>query len=101
MVRESGVNLFYESIANRSRCCGVRKVEPFVRAPRGLDGWITGLHHDQAPTRAAVRKFETYAESGGLVKVNPLAGHLGRCPCRASSSTPFFQTRTDRLVQAR
>lgn len=73
MVREHGVNLFYASIENRKRCCGVRKVEPLGRALQGLDAWITGLRRDQAVTRAQVRKVEVDVEHGGLVKVNPLA----------------------------
>lgn len=73
MVREHGVNLFYRSIENRKRCCGVRKVEPLARALQGLDGWITGLRRDQAVTRTKVRKVEIDADHGGIVKVNPLA----------------------------
>jgi phosphoadenosine phosphosulfate reductase len=73
MVREHGVNLFYRSIENRKRCCGVRKVEPLGRALQGLDAWITGLRRDQAVTRTRVRKVEIDADHGGIVKVNPLA----------------------------
>ncbi|MBI3626020.1 MAG: phosphoadenylyl-sulfate reductase [Candidatus Rokubacteria bacterium] len=73
MVREHGVNLFYQSIENRKRCCGVRKVEPLGRALRGLDGWITGLRREQAVTRTEVRKVEVDPDHGGIVKVNPLA----------------------------
>ena len=43
MVREKGINLFYESLENRKLCCGVRKVEPLNRMLKTLDGWITGL----------------------------------------------------------
>src|SRR2546428_6921773 len=42
MVRQKGLNLFYESIDNRKLCCGIRKVEPLGRALSGLDGWVTG-----------------------------------------------------------
>jgi phosphoadenosine phosphosulfate reductase len=73
MVRERGVNLFYRSIENRKRCCGVRKVEPVGRALQGLSAWITGLRRDQAVTRTRVRKVELDADHGGIVKVNPLA----------------------------
>ncbi len=73
MVREHGINLFYESIENRKRCCGVRKVEPLGRALDGLDAWITGLRREQAVTRTQVRKVEVDADHGGTVKVNPLA----------------------------
>ena len=73
MVREHGINLFYESIENRKRCCGVRKVETLGRALEGLDAWITGLRREQAVTRTQVRKVEVDADHGGIVKVNPLA----------------------------
>ncbi len=73
MVREHGVNLFYKSIENRKRCCGVRKVEPLGRALRGVDAWITGLRREQAVTRTEVRKVEVDPDHGGIVKVNPLA----------------------------
>ena len=32
MVANHGINLFYESVANRKLCCGIRKVEPLKRA---------------------------------------------------------------------
>jgi len=73
MVRERGVNLFYRSVADRKRCCAVRKVEPLGRALAGLDAWITGLRREQAPTRTRVAKVEVDAEHGGIAKVNPLA----------------------------
>ncbi|MFQ5898440.1 MAG: phosphoadenylyl-sulfate reductase [Candidatus Methylomirabilia bacterium] len=73
MVREHGVNLFYRSVENRELCCGVRKVEPLGRALAGLDAWITGLRREQAVTRTLVRKVEVDPDSGGIVKVNPLA----------------------------
>lgn len=73
MVGEHGVNLFYTSVENRKRCCGVRKVEPLGRALAGLDAWITGLRREQAPTRAEVRKVEADPDRPGVVKLNPLA----------------------------
>src|SRR5262245_51854150 len=73
LVRERGVNLFYRSVDDRRRCCGVRKVEPLGRALTELDAWITGLRREQAVTRALVRKAEVDAEHRGIVKVNPLA----------------------------
>lgn len=53
-------------------CCAIRKVEPLGRALAGLDGWITGLRRDQAPTRAGTPKAE-YDEARGLWKFSPLA----------------------------
>ena len=43
MVAEHGVNLFFESVELRHRCCNVRKVEPLKRALKGTKVWITGL----------------------------------------------------------
>ncbi len=72
MVREHGMNLFYDSIANRQMCCGVRKVEPLGRALAELDAWITGLRPDQSVTREAVRAVEIDTVHGGRIKLNPL-----------------------------
>ena len=77
MVREHGVNLFYASVEQRKRCCGVRKVEPLGRALAGLGAWITGLRREQAVTRTTVGKIEVDADHGGIVKLNPLADWTG------------------------
>jgi phosphoadenosine phosphosulfate reductase len=73
MVREKGMNLFYESIENRRLCCHVRKVEPLGRALAGLDAWIAGLRSDQGVTRTAVRSVEVDDLHEGRIKLNPLA----------------------------
>jgi phosphoadenosine phosphosulfate reductase len=73
MVRQKGVNLFYESVENRQLCCRIRKVEPLARYLADLDGWITGLRRDQHGTRAATPKVEIDRAHGGIVKVNPIA----------------------------
>jgi phosphoadenosine phosphosulfate reductase len=72
MVRERGVNLFYNSIDERRRCCDVRKVEPLGRALATVDGWITGLRRDQIQTRAATPKIGFDLEHGLIWKVAPL-----------------------------
>ncbi|HEX21744.1 MAG TPA: phosphoadenylyl-sulfate reductase [Actinobacteria bacterium] len=71
MVREKGLNFFYDSIENRKQCCGVRKIKPLKRALGELDAWITGLRRQQAVTRSAVKSVE-FDESNQLVKINPL-----------------------------
>jgi phosphoadenosine phosphosulfate reductase len=73
MVRENGLNLFYNSVELRKLCCGVRKVEPLNRALKDLDAWVTGLRREQAVTRVDVRKVELDKEHGDIVKINPLA----------------------------
>jgi phosphoadenosine phosphosulfate reductase len=72
MVRENGLNLFYNSVDLRKLCCGVRKVEPLNRALKDLDAWMTGLRREQAVTRVDVRKVELDKDHGNIVKINPL-----------------------------
>lgn len=71
MVREKGINLFYESIENRKMCCGIRKLEPLKRAFTGLEVWICGLRKDQSVTRFYSKAVE-WDEGNGLIKINPL-----------------------------
>ena len=72
MVRENGLNLFYNSVELRKLCCGVRKVEPLNRALKGVDAWMTGLRREQAVTRADVRRIELDESHGNIIKINPL-----------------------------
>jgi phosphoadenosine phosphosulfate reductase len=78
MVRQNGMNLFYDSIDKRKLCCGIRKVEPLKRALNGLDCWMAGLRREQAVTRTEVQKVEIDHEHGDIVKLNPLADWTGR-----------------------
>jgi phosphoadenosine phosphosulfate reductase len=55
-----------------SYCCGERKVAALEVALGGLDGWITGLRREQAPTRAGARKLEFDARHS-VWKANPIA----------------------------
>ncbi len=73
MVRERGLNLFYDSLEARRTCCAIRKVEPLGRALEGLSGWITGLRRDQVITRAQTPKIALDEGHGGRWKVAPLA----------------------------
>lgn len=74
MVREKGMNLFYESIENRQLCCRVRKVEPMRRYLADVDAYVTGLRRDQNLNRRDTPKVELDVANGGLVKINPIAG---------------------------
>lgn len=76
MVTENGMNLFYESLAHRRLCCNVRKVEPLMRALKGLHAWITGLRREQSITRTKLKKIEIDEPHGNVVKINPLAEWL-------------------------
>ncbi|MDE1981739.1 MAG: phosphoadenylyl-sulfate reductase [Betaproteobacteria bacterium] len=71
-VAQHGVNGFYEGIAQRRACCGIRKVAPLRRALAGQKAWITGLRRDQSPTRTALA-VQAWDEEHGLTKFSPLA----------------------------
>lgn len=71
MVREHGINLFYDSVELRHLCCNVRKIEPLKRALEGVDVWITGLRREQSPTRKDMEKVE-WDPSDQVIKLNPL-----------------------------
>jgi phosphoadenosine phosphosulfate reductase len=76
LVREKGLFSFY--VDGHKECCGIRKVEPLMRALAPLRAWVTGQRKDQSPgTRADVpviqldRTFSTSERQ--LVKFNPLS----------------------------
>ncbi len=73
MVRQKGMNFFYESLEDRKRCCQIRKVRPMRRHLEGFDAYVTGLRRDQNLNRAETQKVEIDSANGGLVKINPLA----------------------------
>lgn len=71
MVKEKGINLFYESIENRKLCCQLRKLEPLKRALHGMQAWITGIRKDQTLNRFNTKVIE-WDETYQLIKINPL-----------------------------
>ncbi|MEF8811587.1 MAG: phosphoadenylyl-sulfate reductase [Bacteroidales bacterium] len=71
MVKERGINLFYDSIENRKLCCHIRKIEPLRRATEGMKVWITGLRRAQSVTRTNLQPIEWDAQNE-MIKVNPL-----------------------------
>jgi len=73
MVREKGMNLFYESLEHRKLCCRIRKVEPMRRYLDDLDAYVTGLRRDQNLNRRDTPKVELDVANGGLIKLNPIA----------------------------
>ena len=72
MVREKGMNLFYESVENRKLCCEIRKVHPINRMLNTLDGWITGLRRDQTEIREDLNMFQIDHGHGDILKINPI-----------------------------
>ena len=71
MVREHGINLFYDSVELRHLCCNVRKVEPLKRALKNVHVWISGLRREQSVTRAGMQMVE-YDTADNVIKLNPL-----------------------------
>lgn len=71
MVKEHGINLFYDSVELRHLCCNVRKVEPLKRALQGVEVWISGLRREQSVTRANMQMVE-YDTADNVIKLNPL-----------------------------
>jgi phosphoadenosine phosphosulfate reductase len=72
MVRERGINLFYESMENRKLCCYTRKVDPLKRGLAGMEAWITGLRRTQSQSRQDIDVAEWDAMYN-IIKINPLA----------------------------
>ena len=71
MVKEKGMNLFYNSVEERKLCCFNRKVEPLKRVLKNLDAWICGLRKEQSITRQDLNVVE-FDESNFMLKINPL-----------------------------
>lgn len=71
MVSEKGINLFYESVENRKRCCNVRKIGPITRALQGMEVWVTGMRRDQSVTRTGSQLVE-WEPHHKVLKVNPI-----------------------------
>jgi phosphoadenosine phosphosulfate reductase len=57
---------------NPDLCCSIRKLGPLGEALSGLNGWITGVRRDQAPSRAQTAKLG-WDERHELWKASPLA----------------------------
>ncbi len=72
MVREKGINLFYDSAENRKLCCGIRKVHPIKKILSTLDGWITGIRREQTSTRENASFIEIDSKYNNILKINPL-----------------------------
>lgn len=72
LVAERGFFSFRESVAERKRCCEIRKVEPLGRALAGKRAWVTGLRREQNVTRSELSTIEWDA-ANRLVKLSPLA----------------------------
>lgn len=94
MVKEHGINLFYDSVEFRHLCCNVRKVEPLKRALQGVEVWISGLRREQSVTRANMQMVE-YDTADNVIKLNPLIlwteeqvkEYVRKTACRSTNCT--------------
>ncbi|MDQ7059469.1 MAG: phosphoadenylyl-sulfate reductase [Ghiorsea sp.] len=71
MIKQDGVNLFYDSVEKRKLCCHVRKILPLKRALSGAQAWVTGLRQEQADSRVDMQAVED-DKTFGIKKFNPL-----------------------------
>jgi phosphoadenosine phosphosulfate reductase len=71
MVDQHGINLFYDSVENRKRCCHIRKIVPLGRALKNQEAWFTGLRKEQTASRSEDQLFE-WDQANKLIKINPL-----------------------------
>jgi phosphoadenosine phosphosulfate reductase len=70
LVKQHGVNGFYNSRDARLACCHARKVEPLNRALAGAAGWIVGLRADQSMQRESTKLVSV--DERKLLKLSPL-----------------------------
>ncbi len=68
---EGGMQSIYLSVAERKRCCGMRKLAPLKDAAAGKDWWITGLRGGHSENRSAMDMVEQ-APEWGLRKFHPV-----------------------------
>lgn len=73
LVKERGVDCFYNSIDNRRECCRVRKLLPMAHAMKHMKVWVTGMRTAQSEYRSKLKKISWNA-TYGVIKFNPLVG---------------------------
>lgn len=56
---------------NPNQCCYLRKIEPLAKQLNGVDAWISGLRHEQSPTRKNI-KYINKDERFQKIKLCPL-----------------------------
>ncbi len=71
LVKEHGINCFYESVDLRKKCCHVRKVLPLRRALENTKVWVTGLRASQSENRNDMKAVQ-WDSSYNVLKYNPL-----------------------------
>ena len=71
MVKEKGINLFYDSVENRKLCCHIRKMEPLKRALTRNEG-LDNRNQERSDPEPFQYTAVEWDETNGLVKINPL-----------------------------
>lgn len=71
LVKNHGVNLFYENIDLRRDCCHIRKIVPLKKKLSTLKAWISGIRRNQSVTRNDMIGIE-WDYKFKLFKVNPI-----------------------------
>jgi len=71
LVKENGINCFYQSVELRKKCCHVRKVVPLRRALQNVKVWVTGLRAEQSENRTDMKAVQ-WDSTYNVIKYNPL-----------------------------
>ena len=71
LVKNQGINGFFDSVEKRKNCCHVRKVEPLNRALESVHIWISGLRREHSDNRGDLPVVE-YDAGRDIVKLYPL-----------------------------
>lgn len=71
LVKQHGINCFYESVDLRKKCCHARKVLPLRRALENTKVWVTGLRASQSENRNDMKAVQ-WDSSYNVLKYNPL-----------------------------
>lgn len=72
LVKQRGMDCFYNSEEDRRECCRVRKVLPMQRAMQQAKVWVTGMRAAQSEHRSHLKKL-SWNYTYGVIKFNPLA----------------------------
>ena len=72
LLADAGPNAMYRNLADRVKCCAVRKMRPLAKILKDVDVWICGLRRDQAQTRTETDIIE-WDGRHGTYKISPLA----------------------------
>jgi phosphoadenosine phosphosulfate reductase len=72
LVKQHGINCFYQNTDLRKSCCYIRKVLPLKRALKDVKVWVTGLRSGQSENRNMLKLLE-WDPVHQLIKYNPLA----------------------------